>query len=188
MVIGLTGQRSVSAGLEVLKQGGSAADAVLATSLCQVVEAAGSYISLAGILSMMYYDSATGCVHYLNAGFNTPLEEKDPLTIPRLDPLAGGAAPSGRTVLVPGFMAGVGAAHTRFGKLPLERLFKPAIQLAEDGFEVDPVLAGFIQFRKDVLSRLPETRRIFTKENGRLYARGDVFRQPELAATLRAVA
>ena len=95
---------------------------------------------------------------------------------------------SGRAVLVPGFMAGVGAAHARFGKLPLARLFKPAIQLAEDGFEIDPVLAGFIQFRKDVLSRLPETRRVFTKENGKLYERGDLFRQPELAATLRTVA
>ncbi len=188
MVVGLTGGRSVAGGLEVLKEGGSAADAVIATSLSQVVEAAGSYISFAGILSMMYYDSSTGRVHHLNACFNTPLEEKDPLSIPRLDPFAGGAAPSGRAVLVPGFMAGVGAAHARFGKLPLVRLFKPAIQLAEDGFAIDPLLAGFIQFRKDVLSRLPETRRVFTKANGKLYERGDLFRQPELAATLRAVA
>ena len=64
----------------------------------------------------------------------------------------------------------------------------PRIQLAEEGFEVDPSLAGYIQFRKDVLSRLPETRRVFTKENGKLYERGDRFRQPELAATLCAVA
>jgi gamma-glutamyltranspeptidase/glutathione hydrolase len=188
MVVGLTGPRSVAWGLEVLEQGGSAADAVMTTALTQVVEVAGSYISFAGMLNMMYYDSASGRVHFLNACFNTPLEEKDPLSIPRQDPFAGGAAPSGRAVLVPGFMAGVGAAHARFGKLPLARLFKPAIELAEGGFEVDPVLAGFIQFRKDVLSRLPETRRVFTKENGKLYERGDRFRQPELAATLRAVA
>ena len=160
----------------------------MATSLTQVVEAAGSYISFAGILSMTYFDASTGRVLYLNACYNTPLQEKDPLSIPRLDPLAGGVAPSGRAVLVPGFMAGVGAAHARFGKLPLARLFEPAIQLAEEGFEVEPSLAGYIQFRKDVLSRLPETRRVFTKENGKLYERGDRFRQPELAATLRAVA
>ncbi len=188
LVIGLTGQRSVAVGLEILKQGGSAVDAAMATSLTQVVEAAGSYISFAGILSMMYYDASTGRVQSLNACYNTPLEEKDPLSIPKLDPFAGGAAPSGRAVLVPGFMAGVGAAHARFGKLPLARLFEPAIQLAEDGFEVDSSLAGYIQFRKDVLSRLPETRKVFTKENGKLYERGDLFRQPELAATLRAVA
>jgi gamma-glutamyltranspeptidase/glutathione hydrolase len=188
LVVGLTGQRSVVAGLEILKQGGSAADAAMTTSLTQVVEVAGSYISFAGILSMMYYDASTGSVHFLDACYNTPLEEKDPLSIPRLDPLSGGAAPCGRAVLVPGFMAGVGAAHARFGKVPLERLFKPAIELAENGFEIDPMLAGFIEFRKDVLSRLPETRKIFTKEDGKLYGRGDRFRQPDLAATLRSVA
>src|SRR5262245_8753871 len=155
LVVGLTGQRSVVAGLEILKQGGSAADAAMTTSLTQVVEVAGSYISYAGILSMMYYDASTGSVHFLDACYNTPLEEKDPLSIPRLDPLSGGVAPCGRAVLVPGFMAGVGAAHARFGKVPLERLFKPAIELAENGFEIDPMLAGFIEFRKDVLSRLP---------------------------------
>lgn len=173
IVVGLTGRRSVHAGLEILQQGGSAA---------------GSYISFAGVLSMTYLDGATGKVHFLNACFNTPLEEKDPLTIPRLDPFASGASPSGRSVLVPGFMAGVQAAHARFGKLSLARLVEPAIHLAEDGFEVDAMLAGFIQFRKDVLSRLPETRRIFTKADGKFYQRGDRFRQPELAATLRSFA
>ena len=188
LVVGITGQRSVAGGLEILKQGGSAADAAMTTALTQVVEAAGSFVSFAGILSMTYYDASTGHVHYLNACYNTPLEENDPLSIPRLDPLAAGAAPIGRAVLVPGFMAGVEAAHSRFGKLPLARLFEPAIRLAEDGFAIDPSLAGYISFRKDVLSRLPETRRIFTKENGKLYERGDRFRQPELAATLRSVA
>jgi gamma-glutamyltranspeptidase / glutathione hydrolase len=188
IVVGLTGRRSVPAGLEILQEGGSAADAALATSMSQVVEAAGSYISFAGVLSMTYLDAATGKVHFLNACYNTPLEETDPLSIPRLDPFAAGASPSGRSVLVPGFMAGVQAAHERFGKLPLARLVEPAIRLAEEGFEVDAVLAGFIQFRKDVLSRLPETRRIFTTADGKFYQRGDRFRQPELAATLRAFA
>ena len=57
MVVGLTGKRAVHAGLEVLKQGGGAADAAMATAMTQVVEAAGSYISFAGILTMVYYDA-----------------------------------------------------------------------------------------------------------------------------------
>ena len=85
-------------------------------------------------------------------------------------------------------MAGVQAARDRFGKLPMARILAPAIALAEDGFEVDPLLAWFIQYRRDVLARLPETKRLFTKEDGAFYARGDRFRQPELAATLRRVA
>jgi gamma-glutamyltranspeptidase / glutathione hydrolase len=188
MVVGLTGPRAVHAGLEVLKQGGSAADAAMTTAMAQTVEVAGSYISFAGILSMTYYDAATGKVHYLNAGYNTPIDEKDPLSIPKMDPLTVAGNPSGRTALVSGFMAGVQAAHDRFGKIPFARLVEPSIALAEDGFDVDPLLAFFIEYRKGVLSRLPETKRVFTKADGAFYARGDRFRQPELAATLRQVA
>ena len=80
VIVGTTGPNAVHAGLETLKKGGSAADAAMATALAQVVECGGCYVSHAGILSMVYYEAETGKVHYLNAGFNTPLEEKDPLT------------------------------------------------------------------------------------------------------------
>src|SRR6185437_1040554 len=101
----------------------------------------------------------------LNAGFNTPIGETDPLSIPAIDPLTGGGSPSGRTALVPGFMAGVQAAHGRFGTLPWAQVVEPAAALAEDGFEVDPHLAGSIAYRKGVLGRLPATRRVFTRED-----------------------
>ena len=55
MVVGLTGQQAVHAGFEVLKQDGSAVDAAMATAMTQIVGAAGSYISFAGILTMTYY-------------------------------------------------------------------------------------------------------------------------------------
>jgi gamma-glutamyltranspeptidase/glutathione hydrolase len=122
---------SARVGLEALRQGGSAADAALATSLAQVALEAGAPTSYAGILMMVYYDAASKKVYSLNAGYNTVLEEKDPGTIP------GGGKPSGRTALVPGFFAGVQAAHDRFGKLPFSSLFDPAIYLAEKGFVVD---------------------------------------------------
>src|SRR5215475_1669230 len=146
---------SVRVGMEALQQGGSAADAALATSLAQIALAAGAPISYAGILTMVYYDAASKKVYSLNAGYNTVLEEKDPLTIP------GGGKPSGRTALVPGFFAGVQAAHDRFGKLTFASLFDPAIYLAEKGFVVDPVLSAWINMREDVLSRPPETKRVF---------------------------
>ena len=156
--------------------------------MVQIVEAAGSYVSFAGIFSMVYYEASTKQFHYLNAGFNTPIEETDPLSIPKMDPLTGGGPPSGRTALVPGFMAGVQAARDRFGKLPMARIVEPAIALADDGFEVDPQLVAWIAFRKGVLGRLPETKRVFTRADGAFYGLGDRFRQPELAATLRRVA
>jgi gamma-glutamyltranspeptidase / glutathione hydrolase len=182
VVVGTTGPKAVHAGLKTLEKGGSAADAAMATALAQVVECAGCYVSGAGIMSMIYYEAGTGKVHYLNAGFNTPLDEKDPLTI-----MSGGKA-SGRTALVPGFMAGIQAAHDRFGKLSRRDVFAPAIELALEGVEVSPVLARMLQERQPVLSRLPETWRIFTKEGGVFYTEGELLRQPALAQTLRHVA
>jgi gamma-glutamyltranspeptidase/glutathione hydrolase len=182
VVVGTTGTQAVQAGLESLKKGGSAADAALATALAQVVECGGSYVSHAGILGMVYYEAATGKVYFLNAAYNTPLEEKDPQSIP------GRGKPSGRTALVPGFMAGVQAAHDRFGKLPRKEVFAPAVTLAEQGFKVSPLLARFLQTRQSVLSRLPETQRVFTKPDGSFYKEGEHFRQPELAQTLRQIA
>jgi gamma-glutamyltranspeptidase/glutathione hydrolase len=169
-------------GLEALRQGGSAADAALATALTQIALTAGSLISYAGILTMVYYDAESKKVYSLNAGYNTLLEEKEPLTIP------GIGAPSGRAVLVPGFLAGVQAAHDRFGKLPFASLFGEAIQVADKGFYLDGSMGWRIDYQKSVLTRLPETKRVFTKESGDLYKTGDLFKQPQLAETLRKVA
>lgn len=188
LVAGITGKRAVHSGIEILKRGGGAVDAAMATAMTQVVEAAGEFVSFAGMLSMVYHDASRKEYYYLNAGYNTPIEETDPLSIPGMDPRTGGGTPSGRTALVPGFMAGVQAAHDRFGKLPMAQVVEPAIALADEGFEVAPHLAGSIEYRKGVLGRLPETKRVFTKEGGAFYGQGDRFRQPELAATLRRVA
>ena len=82
----------------------------------------------------------------------------------------------------------IDAAHQRFGKLPFKRLFDAALVIAEDGVTVDADLALWIQERKDILGRLPDARRVFTKPDGRFYASGDRFRQRDLARTLRLVA
>ncbi len=124
MVVATNGALAVRAGVEVLRQGGSAADAALVTSLTEVVLAAGSWVSFAGILSMVHCSPIRHEVKFVNGEYNTPLGETDPLTIPN-------AAPSGRTALVPGFMAAVEAAHQSFGKLPWASLFEPAIYFAE---------------------------------------------------------
>ena len=75
-------------------------DAALTTSLTQVCLLAGSNVSFAGVMFMVYYDAETGKVHSMHAGWNTVKNESDPMSIP----FPG--TPSGRQVLVPGFMAG----------------------------------------------------------------------------------
>jgi gamma-glutamyltranspeptidase/glutathione hydrolase len=179
MVVASSQAFAIRAGVEMLRQGGNAIDAALTTALAQIALRASSVASYAGILNLVCYDATTGLVHALDAGFDVPREETDPLSIPRPP------TPSGRTALIPGFMAGVEAAHARFGKLPFQCLFESAIYLAEEGFELDLVVPARIQYRNEVLSRRAETRAVFTKSDGEFYQQGDHFCQPELAETLR---
>ena len=192
MVTGTTGAQAIEGGVEILKAGGSAADAAMSTALTQICMAAGSWVSYAGLMTMVYYDAESGEVHNMNAAYNTVAAETDPLTIPGIDLTTGfggfEAEPNGRTVLVPGFMKGVEAANERFGKLPFKDLFTSAIACAEDGFEYQEGNAGQYVFREQVLSRLPETKAVFTKADGSPYEAGDMFTQPALAGTLRMVA
>jgi gamma-glutamyltranspeptidase/glutathione hydrolase len=182
MIAATTNPFAIHAGLEVLKHGGNAADAALTTSLAQIALTAGGAISYAGIMTAVYYDAASGKVYTLNAAYNTVQNEKDPLSIPEW------GQHSGRSALVPGFMAGVQALHDRFGKLPFAALFGPAIWIADHGVALNPPVGSWLVSARNFITRLPETKRIFTKEDGELYQAGDMFRQPELAATLKKIA
>jgi gamma-glutamyltranspeptidase / glutathione hydrolase len=196
MVVTTTGTGAAAAGIEALQKGGTAMDAAMTAAMMQPCLAAGSYVSYAGIINVVYFEAASGRVFNLNASFNTVLGETEPLTIPGIDPAALAAdglnafksAPSGRTALVPGFLAGVEAAQRRFGKRPFADVVAPAIRCAEEGVVLSPELAGIMKSREAVLSRRADTRAIFTRQDGRFYAAGDLFRQPALAATLRELA
>ena len=96
---------------------------------------------------------------------------------------------SGLSVGVPGAIAVYAAAHEEHGKLAWDELFQPAIELAEQGFVVSPRMAGFLP-RIAKYSRLnenPETSAYFFP-NGKALQAGDLRKNPEYAATLRAVA
>ena len=181
MIAGVTNPFAVHAGLETLKRGGSAADAVLTTALTQIALSAGATVSYAGILTAVYYDANSGKVYSLNASWNTPRNETDPLSIP-----APGTA-SGRTALVPGFMAGVQALHERFGRRPFAELFESAIWLADHGFPLPPIVSAWRREQAKSLERIEGTRRVF-QDDGTYYDDGDLFRQPQLAGTLRQIA
>jgi len=190
MITGTSSSIAIRAGLEALKQGGSAIDAALTTALTHISLAGGCTVSYAGVLTLVYFDSSTNEITTLDGGYNTVKGETDPLTIPRSsrsDPSQQGVKPipKGRTVLVPGFMAGLDAAHKRFGKLPFAEIFKPAIYFAEEGFPISAPLSRLCESNKDVIFRTPETVAIFTKKNGAFYAPGETFKQPALASTLR---
>jgi gamma-glutamyltranspeptidase/glutathione hydrolase len=157
-------------------------DAALTTALAQIAVQTGAGMSFAGRLTAVHYAAESGRIHAINAGWRTVRGEADPLSIPPMD------QPSGRATLVPGFMAGVEELHRRFGTLPFAALFEPAIYFAEHGIPVNRRLAALIGSRRDGLLHWPETRSVFTKENGELYAEGDTLKQTQLAQTLKQVA
>jgi gamma-glutamyltranspeptidase/glutathione hydrolase len=133
-------------------------------------------------MTAVYYDAASNNVYTLNAAYNTVKDETDPWTIPSI------GEHSGRTALVPGFMAGVQALHDRFGKAPFSKVFAPAIWIAEHGVPFNRVFEDWLSRSKTVVTRLPETKQIFTKPDGQFYKTGELFRQPALAETLKKVA
>lgn len=181
MVASTSNALAVHAGLKALQKGGSAVDAVMTTALTQVVLHMGGATSFAGQMNMTFFEASTGKVHVMDAGYATLLEEKEPLTIPPY------GKPSGRAVLVPGFMAGVEAAHKKFGRIPFDELFQPAIFLAEEGFDISTQLAAQMEQRRHVITRLPAGQSIFTRENGDLFTAGDHIRQPQVAETLQRI-
>lgn len=183
-------------GIGILREGGSALDAALAKAFVQIVLGGGAVTSFFGILGIVHFDATSGEVTSLNAGWNTCREENDPLSIPGdTNPGGDGLAemikpsePSGRTALVGGFLRGAEAVHKRFGRLPWADLFAPAIELAETGFSISPLLARYMITRQADLARLPQTRAIFLRADGSPFSAGDWFRQPALAKTLRRIA
>jgi gamma-glutamyltranspeptidase / glutathione hydrolase len=185
---------AVYAGLQALRQGGTAADAAATTALTQITTQLGSVVSYAGVFTMVYFDAKTHKVYSMDAGYNSYLNENDPASIPVADfgmalpglkPTVGGA--KGRETLVPGFMAGVEAMHKRFGKLPFKNLFAPALWYDTHGVLISPHLAGFFAMREKLLSRTPEGQAFLTQAGGTIPKLGSLFKQPELAKTLQAI-
>lgn len=172
---------SAHAGLQTLRAGGSAADAAVVMATVDTVVLPGTS-TLGGTMTALFYEAATGRMHALNAGLNRVLAR-------------AGAAPydhtadrdTGRAVLVPGVIAGLEALWRRFGALPWAALWRPAIDVAREGFPIYPFYRDTLERRRDVILRYPEGRAIFTP-TGRLPNVGETFRQPRLAGTLGHIA
>jgi gamma-glutamyltranspeptidase/glutathione hydrolase len=176
------------AGLSILKRGGSAADAAIATMLAlTVVEPQSSGIGGGGFI---VYQPANGPVGSIDGrekapGVASPKQflGEDGKPMPFMK-----AATGGRSVGVPGNVALAAEAHKKWGKLPWATLFEPAIKLAE-GFIISPTMARFIAFGQDSLKQAgPEGRALYYDKDGAPLKAGTTFRNDKLAATLRLIA
>jgi len=174
---------ATEAGVSVLKAGGNAMDAAVAVGFALgVTEPYGSGVG--GKLVLVYREAKTGKVSVVEA-----LDEASS----HLDPKAFSSLPSearrlgANSVAVPGHVAGLLAAHERWGSRPLAEIMGPAIRLAEDGFEVR---AGQVRFFRSQLSKLSgdaELARLYLPD-GDAPAAGARLVNADLGRTLRSIA
>ncbi|MEM9395014.1 MAG: gamma-glutamyltransferase [Pseudomonadota bacterium] len=179
---------AVEAGARVLREGGTAADAMVAVqAVLGLVEPQSS--GLGGGAFLLWFDGVTGQITTLDGRETAPLAarptlfqdaEGEPLKF--FDAVVGG-----RSVGTPGTPALLGAAHARWGLSDWAGLFSEAISLAQEGFQVSPRLATLVAADVDRLSRFKTTRDYFLPEGEPLRA-GQVLRNPDYASTLQALA
>ncbi len=175
---------AVQAGLEMLKQGGSAADAAIAMNACLgLMEPTAN--GLGGDLFAIVWDPKLGRPVGLNASGRAPLA----LTVEKIKPEKDGTIPlySPYAWTVPGTCDGWFELHKKYGRLPMSRILAPAIRYAEEGFPLSPVIAGDWERSVKVFAEKPGFKEVFMP-GGRAPREGELFRNPALARTLRLLA
>ena len=179
---------AVAAGAEVLRAGGTAADAMIAVqTVLGLVEPQSS--GLGGGAFLVWFDAETGELTTLDGRETAPLaatpllfqsDAGEPLEF--YDAVVGG-----RSVGTPGTVRLMERAHEKWGEAEWPALFDPAISLAENGFEVSPRLASLVAGDEERLTRFTATADYFYP-GGEPLAAGDRLRNRAYAETLRAIA
>jgi gamma-glutamyltranspeptidase/glutathione hydrolase len=181
--------RAAEAGAEILRAGGSAADAAFATMLAlTVVEPQSSGIGGGGFL--VHHDQASGRLTSFDGRETAPHAATpayflgaDGRPRPRDE-----AIPGGLSVGVPGNIRLMELAHARHGRLAWARLFGPAIRLARDGFEITPRMFRALAQPDSLAGFSPWGRAQFYGPDGQPKPAGTLVRNPDLAALLELLA
>ena len=179
---------AAAAGLEMLRAHGSSVDAAIATQLVlNLVEPESS--GLGGGAFMLVFDPKTHKTTSFDGRELAPASATPGMFLdaggkprPHQSPIPGGLS-----VGVPGVVAMLELAHKKYGKLPWARLFDPAIKIADEGFPVGPKLARTI-LSFQPRANMPDIKRSFYHPDGSPYLEGEIMKNPELAAALRAIA
>ena len=174
------------AGVEILKRGGNAVDAAVATAFAlAVVEPAAGNIGGGGFMLIRLADGKTTFLDYRETA---PGKATRDMYIGKDGKLDEEASVIGyRSVAVPGTVAGLELALNTYGTLKLADVMTPAIRLAEEGFSVSEKLAAELEEESPGLEAFPASKRIFLN-GGQRFKAGDRLKQPELAATLKRIA
>jgi gamma-glutamyltranspeptidase/glutathione hydrolase len=175
-----------AAGVEILKRGGNAVDAAVATAFAlAVVEPAAGNIGGGGFMLVRLANGKTNFFDYREIAPGKATRDMYIRPDGTLDPEA--STIGYRSVAVPGTVAGLTLALKTDGTMKLADVMQPSIRLAEDGFPLsEKLVREFIEERKD-LQRFSMSSHVFLND-GKMYRVGETFRQPELAATLKRIA
>jgi gamma-glutamyltranspeptidase/glutathione hydrolase len=175
---------ATQAALDILKKGGSAIDAAIAANaVLGVVEPTGCGIG--GDLFAIIWSAEKGKLYGLNASGRSPrslkleyLKNKGYDLIPSYGPLP---------VSVPGCVDGWFEMHEMFGRLPIRDILQPAINYARDGFPVTEVIAYYLDINTQSLKEYPNIKETYMP-GGKAPAKGEIFKNPNLANTLDKIA
>jgi len=180
--------RAAAAGQEMLRAGGSAADAALAMMLTlSVVEPQSSGIGGGGFF--VYGDAKTGLPATIDGREKAPAATReDRFMMANGQPMAfRDAFHGGHSVGVPGNISLAAKVHRKWGKLKWAQIFQPAIRLADEGYVVTPRLAGVIKQMSPLWDGFDATKAIYWQD-GRPKQAGETVRNPQIAKLLRAIA
>ncbi|MFH7027582.1 MAG: gamma-glutamyltransferase [Heteroscytonema crispum UTEX LB 1556] len=179
------------AGLEMLRQGGNAVDAAVATTFAiSVVEPFSAGIGGGGFL--LLHQAKTSEMKALDFRERAPIKATRNMYLDAQGKVRPNASINGHlAVATPGTVAGMYEVHRLYGKLPWREVVKPAIALAQDGFiisrQVTPRSLQAYENRKQTMLANPAARAIFTRK-GDFYQPGERLVQRDLAGTLQQIA
>ncbi|MFD8734566.1 gamma-glutamyltransferase [Streptomyces sp. NPDC059618] len=171
-----------AAGIEVLRKGGNAVDAAVATAAALgVTEPYSSGIGGGGYF--VYYDAKSRTVHTIDGRETAPLTADSGLFLEDGKPLAfADAVTSGLSVGTPGTPATWQSALDSWGSRSLGSVLKPAERIARSGFTVDPTFRAQTELNQARFADFPDTAKLFLP-GGSLPVVGSTFKNPDLART-----
>ncbi len=175
---------AAAAGLDLLKSGGNAVDAAIATNaMLGLVEPMSCGIG--GDLFVIYWDAKSEKLYGLNASGRSPhsidrriFRDKDLDEIPVEGPLSWS---------VPGCVDGWFELHSRFGSKSFAEILRSSIEYGRNGFPVTEIIAGYWQAAEKPLAKYPDSASTFLID-GRAPGEGVVFRNPNLARSYELIA
>jgi gamma-glutamyltranspeptidase/glutathione hydrolase len=188
-----THPEAAAVGAEIMRQGGNAVDAAVATGFAlAVVHPSAGNIGGGGFMLLR---KANGEVHFLDFREKAPRAATRDMYLDQQGNVIPNASQFGyKAIGVPGSVAGLVYAQQHWGKLPLRMVMQPAIRLAREGVRLTYDEARSMHYERNSQTMqlenralLGDAKRIFQR-NGKFYQQGEIFRQPELALTLQRIA